>query len=72
MLSSGSGTQSGSLSHIRVLRDTGTSMCNVGFSLACSADGQAIKPEMVADLMQNDCKENNGVFPEKNSFIERI
>jgi len=28
--------------------------------------------KMVADLVQNDIKENNGVFPDKNSFIERI
>jgi len=27
---------------------------------------------MVADLVLNDKKENNGVFPDKNSFIERI
>jgi len=26
---------------------------------------------MVADLVQNDIKEKNGLFPEKNSFIER-
>jgi hypothetical protein len=28
--------------------------------------------KMIAELVQNDIKENNGVFPEKNSFIERI
>jgi len=28
--------------------------------------------KMVADLVLNDMKENNGVFPDKNSFIERI
>ena len=28
--------------------------------------------EMVADLVQNDIKKNNGVFPDNNSFIERI
>jgi hypothetical protein len=27
--------------------------------------------KMVADLVLNDIKENNGVFPDKNSFIER-
>ncbi len=27
--------------------------------------------QMIADLVQNDTKENNGVFPEKNAFIER-
>jgi hypothetical protein len=28
--------------------------------------------KMIAELVQNDIKENNGVFPENNSFIERI
>jgi hypothetical protein len=28
--------------------------------------------KMVAELVQNDIKENKGVFPEKHSFIERI
>jgi hypothetical protein len=28
--------------------------------------------EMIAELVQNEIKENSGVFPEKNSFIERI
>ena len=27
--------------------------------------------EMIAKLVQNDNKGNDGVFPEKNSFIER-
>ena len=27
--------------------------------------------EMIAKLVQDDIKENNGVFPEKNAFIER-
>ena len=27
--------------------------------------------QMIADLVQNDIKENNGIFPEKNAFIER-
>lgn len=27
--------------------------------------------KMVVDLVQNDIKENNGVFPDNNSFIER-
>jgi len=27
--------------------------------------------QMIAELVQNDIKENKGVFPEKNSFIER-
>jgi hypothetical protein len=27
--------------------------------------------EMIAKLVQNDIKGNDGVFPEKNSFIER-
>ncbi len=27
--------------------------------------------QMIVDLVQNDIKQNNGVFPEKNSFIER-
>jgi len=27
--------------------------------------------KMIAELVQNDIKKNNGVFPEKNSFIER-
>jgi len=26
---------------------------------------------MIAKLVQNDIKDNNGVFPEKNAFIER-
>jgi hypothetical protein len=28
--------------------------------------------QMIAELVQSDIKENNGVFPEKNPFIERI
>ncbi len=27
--------------------------------------------EMIAELVQNDIKGNDGIFPEKNSFIER-
>jgi len=27
--------------------------------------------QMLAERVQNDIKENNGVFPEKNTFIER-
>jgi len=27
--------------------------------------------QMIAKLVQNDIKENNGVFPEKNTCIER-
>jgi hypothetical protein len=27
--------------------------------------------QMIAELVQNDIKENNGVFPEKNLFIDR-
>ena len=27
--------------------------------------------QMLAERVQNDIKENNGVFPEKNAFIER-
>ncbi len=27
--------------------------------------------EMIAKLVQNDIKANNGIFPEKNAFIER-
>jgi hypothetical protein len=27
--------------------------------------------EMIATLVQNDIKDNDGVFPEKNAFIER-
>ncbi len=27
--------------------------------------------EMIAELVQNDMNGNDGVFPEKNSFIER-
>ncbi len=27
---------------------------------------------MVAEFVQANIKENNGVFPEKNGFIERI
>ncbi len=27
--------------------------------------------QMIADLVQNDIKDNNGTFPEKNAFIER-
>ncbi len=27
--------------------------------------------QMIAELVQNDIKENNGEFPEKNAFIER-
>ena len=26
--------------------------------------------QMIAELVENDIKENNGVFPEKNTFIE--
>ncbi len=26
---------------------------------------------MIAELVQNDIKENNGTFPEKDAFIER-
>jgi len=26
---------------------------------------------MIAKLVQNDIKANNGIFPEKNAFIER-
>ncbi len=29
------------------------------------------KRQMLAERVQNDIKENNGVFPEKNAFIER-
>jgi len=28
--------------------------------------------EMISELVQNNIKRNNGVFPEDNSFIERI
>jgi hypothetical protein len=27
--------------------------------------------QMIAERVQNDIKENNGIFPEKNTFIER-
>ena len=27
--------------------------------------------QMLAERVQNDIKENNGIFPEKNTFIER-
>ncbi len=27
--------------------------------------------QMIAELVQNDSEENNGVFPEKNAFIEQ-
>jgi len=27
--------------------------------------------EMIAELVRNDIKGNNGVFPEKNAFIKR-
>ena len=27
--------------------------------------------QMLAERVQNDIKENNGIFPEKNAFIER-
>ncbi len=27
--------------------------------------------QMIAELVQNDIKVNNGIFPENNSFIER-
>jgi hypothetical protein len=26
--------------------------------------------EMIAEFVQNDIKDNNGIFPEKNTFIE--
>ena len=26
--------------------------------------------QMIAELVENEIKENNGVFPEKNTFIE--
>lgn len=27
--------------------------------------------QLLAELVQNDIKENNGVFPEQNAYIER-
>ena len=32
---------------------------------------QRANRQMIAELVENDIKENDGVFPENNSFIER-
>ena len=31
-----------------------------------------VKREMAADLILDDMRRNNGVFPERNAFIQRI
>jgi len=43
----------------------------VGLLLARKANGQTIQPANDCRTRAEHIKENNGIFPEKNAFIER-